>query len=96
MGLKKPHRQCMEFGNIKKWFILTAGMKIASLQSKVVLYGEIGKDLCPNLFQTFVENINWGSIGVCVPPPIDIDRLRKKGEHFGVKQQELLEYKEEQ
>ncbi len=87
MGLKKPHRQHMEFGNIKKWLILTAGMKVWSLQSIVVFYGEIEKDLCPNLFKTFVENIIRGSNGVCVPPPIDIDRLRKKGEYFEVKQQ---------
>ncbi len=24
----------------------------------LVLYGEVGKDLCPNLFQTFLENVS--------------------------------------
>ncbi len=39
------------------------------LQSTVLLYGEVGEDLCPKLFQAFVKTITRGKksakLGMC-------------------------------
>ncbi len=35
--------------------------ELASVQSEMVIYGEVGKDFCSGLFKPFPENINGGS-----------------------------------
>ncbi len=37
-----------------------AGGRLGVLQSTALLYGEVGEDLCPKLFQAFVKTITRG------------------------------------
>ncbi len=39
---------------------VAGGIKQMSIQSKMTLYGEIGKDLCTHLIQPILENIDEG------------------------------------
>ncbi len=56
MGLKKPHRRNTESGML----ILMGGTKVGkmSVQSKLILCGEMGKDMCPHFIQPFIESMN--------------------------------------
>ncbi len=44
--------------------MIVEGGRLGVLQSTALLYGEVGEDLCPKLFQAFVKTITRGKKSV--------------------------------